>query len=538
MKAEPNHKILNPILKRNFFLMGCIGLVSGSLFYTPAFSKTPENKGRRINILFLMSDQQRGDCVGAAGANWLKTPNMDRLAREGVLFTRAYCSLPSCLPARASILTGMSPWQHGLLGYSNIPDYPFEGPALFTSAGYRTHAVGKNHFTPMRNKHGYQTVELEEAWYTTQKDHEKCDYTPWFEKNAPGKDINASGLGYNDRRGGICFPFEEYLHPTHWTADRAVDFLKTYKDAAPWLLKVSFQRPHSPYDSPERWYKAYEGADIPDPVVGDWAEKKYGNTNGKFETDNNASHGVFPPPEIIESRRSYSASISFVDEQLGRILEALEARGELENTIILYTSDHGDMLGDQHMWRKCRPYEGSARIPMIIRWPETLHLKSERGKIRTELVELRDIFPTFLDAAGIPKPSVMDGMSMLNILRGNKWRQILDLEHAQIYEKDNAWVALTNRKYKYIYFTLTGQEQLFDIENDSGELNDLASSGKSEKLLKVWRERMVKHLSERGEPWVKDGKLAIQKESVPFGINHPKFRPQANSNQGEKLKNN
>jgi len=417
----------------------------------------------------------------------------------------------------------MSPWQSGQLGYNNIAAYPYEGPAMLTAAGYRTHAVGKNHFTPMRNKHGYQTVELEEGWYTAREGQEKCDYTLWFEKNAPGQNINASGLGYNDMRGGICFPFEELLHPTTWTADRAVEFLKTYQDEAPWMLKVSFQRPHCPYDPPQRWYKAYQEIDPTKPMIGDWAEKKYGVTDGTFATDVNASHGVFPPAEITESRRSYAASISFMDEQLGRLLEALKARGELENTLILYTSDHGDMLGDHYMWRKCRPYEGSARIPMIVRWPEAMGLKAKRGQTRGELVELRDVLPTFLDAAGIIQPTVMDGKSMLEILKGKKWRSVLDLEHAQIYEKDNAWIALTDAKYKYVYFTLTGEEQLFNLENDPGEVTDLVLSGKQEKNLQSWRKKMVAHLSIRGEEWVKDDHLVVQKLSQQYGPNHPKF---------------
>ncbi|MCK4749107.1 MAG: sulfatase-like hydrolase/transferase, partial [Bacteroidales bacterium] len=194
---------------------------------------------------------------------------------------------------------------------------------------------------------------------------------------------------------------------------------------------------------------------------------------------------------------------------------------------IIYTADHGDMMGDHHMWRKCRPYDASARIPMILRWPESLQIKAKRGQARGELVELRDVLPTFLDAAGIPKPQVMDGASMLNILKDKSWRNMLDLEHAQIYEKDNAWVALTDGRYKYIYFTLTGQQQLFDLKNDPYEMNDMASDelfGKNEILVKEWRKRMIKHLEIRGEEWVKDGDLMVQKRSIYFGVNHPKFR--------------
>jgi arylsulfatase len=479
---------------------------------------------KKLNILFIMGDQHRGDCIGADGANWLKTPNLDKLSNEGVLFTNAYASVPSCLPARTSILTGMSPWLHGQLGYTEIPAYKYELPQLFSDAGYRTHAVGKNHFAPMRNTHGYQTVELEEAWHTALKGNEKCDYTLWFEKNAPDKDINASGLHYTDHRGGVAFPFADELHPTHWTAQRAINFLESYHEDNPWLLKVSFQRPHPPFDPPQKWLDYYKTVDIPNVNIGDWAEKKYGDKIGLMAELKNPTSGNFPKEEIEASQRAYYAAISFVDEQLGRVLEALEKRGELENTLIIYTADHGDMMGDHYMWRKCRPYEGSTRIPMIIRWPNQLQLKANRGQMREEPVELRDILPTFLDAAGLKKPKIMDGASMLNILKNKRWRKTLDLEHAQIYEKDNAWVALTDGQYKYIYFTLTGQQQLFDLKNDPHEMNDLAKEADLENnknRIKKWRKKMVKHLQIRGEQWVKNGDLMIQEKSIYYGENHP-----------------
>ena len=508
---------------KSFLLLIIVLLVCRHNMFAQDRSTVKQNK--KINILFLMSDQHRGDCIGAAGATWVKTPNMDKLASEGILFTKAYSSVPSCLPARTAILTGMSTWQHGNLGYNNIPDYPFEGPAMFTAAGYRTHAVGKNHFTPMRSKHGYQTVELEEGWYTSQKNHELCDYAQWFMQQMPGKDINASGLGYTDHRGGHWFPYEDSLHPTYWTAERAITFLQSYHGEAAWMLKVSFQRPHPPFDPPKRWYDAYNEKDLPMPKVGDWAEMKYGKDKGTLEQQPNATHGVFPEAEIKRSLHSYYAGLSFVDEELGRVIAALKARGELENTLIIYTADHGDMMGDNYIWRKCRPYEGSARIPMIIRWPENLKLKAKRGQTSEALVELRDVLPTFLDAAGIAKPSVMDGMSMLDILKGNKWRTQLDLEHAQIYEKDNAWTALTDGRYKFIYFTLTGQEQLFDLINDPAELTDLVTANNQDKkLIESWRNKMIKHLKIRGEEWVKDGKLVVQKKSIFYGVNHPKFK--------------
>jgi arylsulfatase len=493
--------------------------------YLSACKKIPQKNKDRINILFLMSDQHRGDFLGAAGAGWIKTPNLDQLAHEGILFTKAYSSVPSCTPARTAIFTGLSPWNHGMLGYMNEASqtYECEMPALFTQNGYITQAVGKNHFGPPSNTHGYQNVKLEEGWHSGRKGDFKCDYQKWFETVAPNYNLNATGLGYTDHRGGISFQFADSLHATHWTAERAIDFLKSrQKDDSPWFLKVSFQRPHPPFDPPKSWLEYYENVEIPMPKVGDWAKDKYINKTGSIYDTPNASSGIYPDNEIMESRRTYAAGLSFVDEQIGRIIKELKEIGQYENTLILYTSDHGDMMGDQNMWRKCRPYDPSARIPFIIRWPESLGLKAKREQKRTELIELRDIFPSFADAANIKIPVHIDGESVLRLIRGeNHWREMIGLEHSVIYEKDNAWVALTDGRYKYIYFTLTGEEQLFDLEKDPFEMKNLIHSPEYLQTGNNWYNKMVEYLRIRGPEWVQENKLQIQKKSILKGENFP-----------------
>ncbi len=503
--------------------MGCtagIGLLSG----VPGLAQAVM-PGRRVNILFLMDDQHRGDCLGAAGASWLKTPHLDELTRQGALFVKAYSSLPSCLPARTSLLTGQSPWQHGMLGYKPIPpQFPQEMPRLFSKAGYRTHAVGKMHFDD--HDHGYQSVVLEEAWRAApfRTKRIKRDYRHWFEARHPDKDVDATGLGYTDHRGGHPFPYDDTLHPTNWTADQGIKFLETYREDKPWFLKVSFKRPHPPFDPPKRWLNHYERVAFPMPKVGSWAKRQFGSEQGSLEKNPNATRGCFPDAEIRASRQAYFASISHVDEQIGRVLQALKARGELENTLILFTADHGDMMGDNYLWRKCYAYEGSARVPMIVRWPECLGIRAERAQTVRQAVELRDILPTFLDAAGMIKPDAMDGLSMLDLIRGRtqNWRKVLDLEHAQIYWQGNSWIALTDGRHKYIYFTLTGAQQLFDLDNDPHELNNLADSATHAALVGQWRKRMIDHVCMRGEAWVKDGDLTIQKKPTYYSPHFPK----------------
>jgi arylsulfatase A-like enzyme len=186
----------------------------------------------------------------------------------------------------------------------------------------------------------------------------------------------------------------------------------------------------------------------------------------------------------------------------------------LENTLILFTSDHGDIMGDNLLYRKTYPVEGSASVPMIVRWPEALGLNAKRGQVRQELVELRDVLPTFLDGAGLSIPALIEGKSMLDILRGKTWRDVLDLEHASCYEPKDGWVALVGQRYKYVYYTVTGAQQLFDLVNDPHELYDLASDPAAAPLVKEWREKMVHHLAIRGEDWVRNGDLVIQPKSV------------------------
>ena len=475
--------------------------------------------GPKPNILFLMTDQHRADCLGCAGNKVIKTPNLDSIAVEGVRFSNAYTSTPSCTPARAALLTGLSPWHHGMLGYGRIAgQYPFEMPQALRDAGYYLFGIGKMHWYPQKKLRGYHGLLVDESGRAETPGF-VSDYRLWFKQQAPDLDPDATGIGWNDYRAK-AYALPERLHPTVWTADRAVEFLDKYDRPEPFLLKVSFARPHSPYDPPQRFMDMYRVDDMPAPVVGDWAARY-----ASHEEPPNPSlwHGDLSIRQAKESRRAYYASVTFIDEQIGRILATLKKRGLYDNTLILFFADHGDMLGDHHLWRKTYAYESSANIPMILRWPKSLGMDPQRGKTLTQPVELRDVLPTFLDAAGAPIPSHLDGRSMLELVRGNtgNWRPYIDLEHSMCYDQDH-WTALTDGRFKYIYFAYDGREQLFDLEKDPGEIHNLAGEPASEPVLKDWRSRMVKHLSERGEEFVSGGKLTIRKKRLLYSPNYPK----------------
>ena len=181
------------------------------------------------------------------------------------------------------------------------------------------------------------------------------------------------------------------------------------------------------------------------------------------------------PDVIRHSREGYYGNVSFVDEQVGRILEVLEQRKLLDQTLILFIADHGDMLGDQNLWRKAYGYEQSAHIPMLMRPPSGMGL-GPAGQVIANPVELRDVLPTFLDAAGAPIPESIEGQSLLRLVKskGEGWRPYIDLEHNIYCSPSNHWNGLTDGRWKYLYHALDGEEQLFHLESDPSELQDLA----------------------------------------------------------------
>jgi choline-sulfatase len=492
--------------------LGGIALAAGSRINLAA-------KQTRPNILMLMDDQHRADCLGIVGNTVIRTPNMDRIGHEGAVFRHAYSSVPSCIAARAGLLTGLSPWHHGLLGYSKSAEhYPNEMPRLLREAGFHATGIGKMHWSPQRTLHGFHETILDESGRVESPGF-VSDYRKWFHEQAPDLDPDATDLGWNDY-DARPYAVTERLHPTRWIGDRAVDHLQTYSHPEPFFLKVSFERPHSPYDPPQRFFDMYKDADLPPAVVGDWAERN-ACRGQKLPAD--TWRGDLGAAQVRRSRQGYYGSISFVDEQIGRIIETLEKRGLMENTLIVFFSDHGDMTGDHHLWRKSYAYEASAGVPMMIRWPDNL-LSAKRGTFIDQPVELRDILPTFLDTAGTKyDPNRFDGRSLLELIRGSTkdWRPFIDLEHNICYSSDNHWNALTDGKTKYIFHAHDGRQQLFDLEHDPTETHDLAGDVAHAERLRNWRTRLIDHFHERGAPFIVRGDLAVRPKGTGVSPHYP-----------------
>lgn len=490
-------------------------------------SLVPALAQEKPHIILIISDQHRGDAVCCMGNAAVITPHMDALAADGTLFTNGYSSTPSSTPARSGLLTGLSPWHHGMLGYGRVGSrYRYEMPRMLGELDYYTFGIGKMHWFPQKALHGFYGTLVDESGRVETEDF-VSDYRLWFQTQAPGVNPDSTHIGWNDH-GAAVYVLPERLHPTAWTGETACEMIHNYKNGngQPLFLKVSFARPHSPYDPPQRLADLYKDRDVPAPYVGEWCEnKEYAVPVDVGTAPKDAAYGNFGEVYAKNSRRYYYANVTFVDEEIGKIVQALKEEGMYDNALICYISDHGDMLGDHYHWRKTYPYEGSVHVPYIVKWPANYGF-AKGGKIDAP-VELRDLLPTFLEVAGGKVPKDMDGKSLLALMRGERklWRKYIDLEHATCYSEDNYWCALTDGKLKYIWRFHTGEEELFDLEKDPHELKNVSGEVSYRKLLLELRAAMAEHLSERGEEFVKDGRLQVLKRTILYSPMFPDENP-------------
>ena len=470
------------------------------------------NENPPPNILLIVVDQWRGDCLGMLGHPVVQTPNLDTLFAKGIAFTRAYSAVPSCIAARAGLLTGLSPENHGRLGYQDrVPwTYSTTMPGELSRAGYHTHCVGKMHVFPARNLMGFNSVQLHDGYLHT----ERCgtddytlsdDYQPWLQDRlGRDADITDAGLGCNGYTVRP-WPYEERYHPTNWVTTNAIDFLRRRDTTKPFFLKVSYHRPHPPLDPPQHFLDRYMHAELPPLQIGDWVDRDHATGGG----------GDSPVPidaaQIDLARRAYYAQLTHIDNQINRIMHALIEHKVMNNTLIAFVSDHGEMLYDHHLVAKSLGYDASARVPMLLRLPASAGLTSLRQV--DSPVELRDLMPTFLDIAGAPIPETLDGQSLIPLCRGEgkDWRQYVHGEHVKG-DSSSHW--LVSGKELYIWYSQTGQEQYFDLTTDLSNCHDLSRSH-SERVA-YWRGCMINELQNRPEGFVNDGQLVVGRPLSPL----------------------
>lgn len=476
---------------------------------------------RRKNIVLLMTDQLRGDCMGCAGHPDVKTPYLDTLASKGVRFENAYSACPSCVPARAALHTGLTQESHRRVGYADGIrwEYPHTMAGELTKAGYYTQCVGKMHVDPLRNYLGFCHVELHDGYLHYYRDPEipyrenqkqADDYFHWL-KQEKGIDCDVTDTGL-ECNSWVARPwiYEEKYHPTNWVADRSIDFLRRRDPDMPFFLFTSYLRPHPPFDAPQCYFDMYRNKELTPPVVGDWCDEEALRARGRiFDSDT----GPLDPELVREMQIGYYACITHLDHQIGRLIQALVENKLYDDTIILFVSDHGELLGDHHLFRKSRAYQGSSRVPFLVSGggfrPE------KPGSVKTDVVELRDVMPTVLEAAGVQIPDSVEGISLWNTaLKENATPEVREYLHGEhtLGEASSHWII--TRDEKYIWYSQTGEEQYFRIAEDPDELHNLIGSEASKERVAALRGLLIQELQDREEGFVREGRLVTGCEPI------------------------
>lgn len=441
---------------------------------------------QKKNILFLFTDQMRWDCLGAVGNPVIQTPNLDRLASEGVLFLNAYSTAPLCTPARAQILTGRSCWDSCVWGLSDkVPASMRTFAHILNEQGYFTGAVGKMHFKPtsgggsIREPHGFQKLVLSEEVPELDQLYED-DYWQYLNINGYGHvgkythGKRSPDYGYEGYQAQISeLPLEHF--DTTWTGNETIKMLEENADK-PFMIWSSFVKPHFPCELPNDWSCPYKPEDIPfrdtytsEPDIDNALSYNAASMKNAVEA------GWLQEKTIRDFAASYYGNISLIDMQIGRILDKLEDLGLRENTMIFFSSDHGEGLGERGMLGKYSFYDESCRVPMIAAGPMVTSPK----RIDNRPVILEDLCPTFVETAGGKIPDYMIGQSMIPLLRDTNQpgrKEVFGIMGGfSHFEYQYAHCFVRTNKWKYMYQFEGAAQRLFDIETDPLETNDLTS---------------------------------------------------------------
>ena len=447
---------------------------------------------QRPNVLLITTDQQRWDTIRAGGNPHVHTPNLDALAARGTLFHHAYCNSPVCMPSRQSFMSGQYPWTLGLT--ANGQEMPEDVPCvqhLLGRAGYHTAQIGKLHFTNIQPResgevhprYGFDTMLLAE--HNAPGFHDLYDV--WAAHKHPGAAPRDMGDTANWEDPRYQHPTEQYQAsmPMHFQAeddltltsmvcDEAITFLQR-PWATNWFCHVGIFAPHCPFNPPQRFADLYHPQTLPAPHMNE---------------DERAVTGI-SDADWKRSKAHYYGLVSEVDEQVGKLLDALETAGQRENTLIVFTSDHGDNCGDHGRGGKCAPgWDSCLRVPLIVSWPGQVR----EGRQRDELVELVDLVPTILDLCALETPPFLQGGSLRPLLEGREDDRGKDDVFAQIGNPTGAqWMTLRTPTHK-LGVCNDGTTHLYDLENDPHELNDVAADPAHAQVRAALTERLLQRV--------------------------------------------
>jgi len=488
------------------------------------------------NILLITTDQQRWDTLSLYGKGGYKTPNLDKLALNGVYFDRAYCPQAICTPARVSLISGQYPSRHGAsqIGMDEAPILRTSQTLghLMKEAGYSTALIGKTHFVARKDEAthiGADKYDLD-FWknfdgpyqgfdYMLQgQEHNcnekpSCSYMAWLDEKGvnvdeyfwkPGK----NGPDYNGNGPQGKWGIDVELTQNAWITEKSVSYIKDKADdETPWLCWASFQDPHAPYVCPDPYYSAVDMTDVKTPMKkeGEFDNKppfyKNYSENGQWDDGNKnfwAGHIVSctwntdKDPNMlspIDAKKSYIGMVNMIDDYVGKIIDSLEETGQFENTMIIFTTDHGDFLGEHGWWEKGLPsYDDNQRIPAIISWADGQ--KQKIGKTDS-MFNLVDILPTCLDAAGAEIPPLVQGVSQLPILRSETemlkdWALIEYQNYPSVYQQ-----TLIHDNHRLVVYRDADYGELYNLDKDPNQYDNLFNNPEYNKLQQKLMQKLL-----------------------------------------------
>ena len=450
----------------------------------------------RPNILLVTVDHWPGSLLGIAGHREIQTPTLDQLARNGVLFSRAYTECPVCIPARRTLLTGTCPRTHGDRSFIvdlRLPAVPTIAE-VFSNHGYQCYAVGKLHVYPPRARAGFHDAMLCEEGRPQYGPTD--DYEIYLgDQGLVGQQF-LHGMSNNDY---VCRPWhlEERHHVTNWTSREMARMIQRRDPTRPSFWYLSYTHPHPPLVPPQYCLDVYRDIEIGQPKLGNWPrhpDRMPSRMNNRLIDSERYSDTM-----VRTARQAFYALCTHIDHQLRVVVGTLREEGLLDQTVIMFLADHGDMLGDHGLWAKRLFYEGSARVPMIlVPLPGDTEVKC--GGTDNRLVGLQDVMPTLLGLAGLSIPETVDGLSMV----GSERRPWLYGEYGEGFE---ATRMVHEGRYKLIYFAAGNRLQLFDLDEDPHELTDLIDSAEHAAVRERLCQILIGQLYGEDLEWLEQGQL-------------------------------
>ncbi len=468
------------------------------------------------NVLLICVDHWPGHLLGCAGHPAVITPTLDQLAANGTRFPNAYSACPVCIPARRGLMTGCSPRGHGMRDFAEttpMPPLPTLA-ATFAQAGYQCFAVGKLHVYPQRDRIGFHDVILNEEG----RHHlgmRSDDYERFLAKQGYAGQEYAHGLPTTDYLTR-AWHLPEHCHPTNWTAREMSETIHRRDPTRPAFWYLSFNFPHPPLAPLPAYLDLYQEAPIPPAHFGDWSEDfdalPYALQARANRWYPHVHAGRLRDFELRTIRQAFYALCTHIDHQIRLVIGLLREEGLLDDTVIAFTSDHGDMLGNHGFFAKGLFYDDAARVPLLI-MPAADDDRLAHHNVDERLVELMDVMPTLLDLAGVPTPESVEGQSLAQA-------QARDYLYGEYEEGTLATRMVRDERYKLIYYAAGNVVQLFDLVQDPLEMNDLSG----DRAYASVRDRLLKQLRRQ----LTGADLAWVRDEEWVGLPQPTFAARPN----------